>query len=120
LGLRPEKFEEEGRQYRWGEKVVFIPLELKGKAMNIPLKLGNPDIKAKPVQVKIFIDKKMVEILDLRDNDWHTLRYSIENTERTEIPLKIEVSRTWNPYLVEGRLYPWDLGPAIGEIFWSP
>jgi O-antigen ligase len=119
LGLYKEIFEEEGKEYRWGEKVVLIPLEIMGKSVNIPIKLGNPDIREKAVRVKIFINRKMVDILDFRDNDWHILRYSIEDTKSTEISLKIEASRTWNPYLTDGRLYPWDLGPAIGKIYWS-
>jgi putative inorganic carbon (HCO3(-)) transporter len=119
LGLYKEVLKEEGKEYRWGEKVVLVPLEIIGKSVNIPIKLGNPDIKEKPVKVKIFINRKMVDMLDFRDNDWHILRYSIENTKIKEISLKIEVSRTWNPYLTGVRHETRDLGPAIGKIYWS-
>ena len=119
LGLYQEEFKDKEREYRWGEKVVIIPLEVKGKGINIPIRFGNPDIKEHPVKAKIFVNRRIIDLLDFRDNDWHTLRYPIQNMEGPEIFLKIEVSRTWNPYLTEGRLYPWDLGPAIGKIFWS-
>ncbi len=119
VGLYKEVFEEGGREYRWGEKVVLIPLEIVGKSVNIPIKLGNPDIREKAVKVKVFIDKKMVDMLDFKDNDWHILRYAIKNTKGAEIPLKIEVSRTWNPYLTGVRHETRDLGPAIGKIYWS-
>jgi hypothetical protein len=119
VGLYKEVFNEEGEEYRWGEKVVLIPLEIMGKAVHIPIKLGNPDIRENSVKVKIFISRKMVDTLDFKDNDWHILRYPIEHAENNEIFLKIEASRTWNPYLTDGRLYPWDLGPAIGKIYWS-
>ena len=119
VGLYKEVFKEEGREYRWGEKTVFIPLEVKGKYVNIPIRFGNPDIMEKPVKLEIFINKKLVDSLEFNDHHWHILRYSIEDTKGSETFLKIKVSRTWNPYLVEGRLYPWDLGPAVGEIFWS-
>lgn len=119
LGLYKEVFMEEGKEYRWGEKVVLIPLEKKGNWVHIPIKLGNPDIKEKPVKVKIFMNRKIIDHLEFNDNNWQILQYSAKNVEGTEILFKIEASRTWNPYLTEGRLYPWDLGPAIGTIFWS-
>jgi len=119
LGLYKEVFKEEGKEYRWGEKVVMIPLEVKGKWINIPVRFGNPDIKKQPVKAKIFVNRKIIDHLDFKDNDWHNLQYPIQDMQGSEISFKIEVSRTWNPYLTEGRLYPWDLGPAIGKIFWS-
>jgi hypothetical protein len=119
VGLYKEVFKEEGREYRWGEKVVLIPVDIKGKYVNIPIRFGNPDIREKPVKVEMFINKKLVDSLEFNDHRWHILRYSIKDTKGPEIFLKIKANRTWNPYLVEGRLYPWDLGPAIGEIFWS-
>jgi len=120
MGLYKEKFNDGGREYRWGEKVVLIPLEVKGKYVNIPIRFGNPDIKEKPVKVEISINKKSVDNLKFNDHQWHILQYPIKDTKGFETFLKIEVSRTWNPYLAEGKLYPWDLGPAVGEIFWSP
>jgi putative inorganic carbon (HCO3(-)) transporter len=119
VGLYKEVFKEEGREYRWGEKVVLIPVDIKGKYVNIPIWFGNPDIREKPVKVEIYINKKLVDSLEFNDHHWHILRYFIKDTRGPEMFLKIKASRTWNPYLVEGRLYPWDLGPAIGEIFWS-
>ncbi len=119
VGLYKEVFEEGGREYRWGEKVVLIPLEIMGRSVDIPIKLGNPDIKEKPVKIKVFINKEMVDMLEFRDNDWHILHYSIKNAKGNEIPLKIEVSRTWNPYLMDVRHETRDLGPAIGKIYWS-
>ena len=119
LGLYKEEFKDKEIEYRWGEKVVMIPLKIMGKSVNIPIKLGNPDIREKPVKAKIFIDSKVVDILDFTDNDWHTLRYSIGNTKRAEISLKVEVSRTWNPYLMGVKHETRDLGPALGKVFWS-
>jgi putative inorganic carbon (HCO3(-)) transporter len=119
LGLYEEKFKDGERDYRWGEKVVFIPLEIKGKYVNIPIRFGNPDIKEKPVKVEIVINKKLVDYLEFNDHQWHILRYSIKDTEGSETFLKIEASRTWNPYLMGVRHETRDLGPALGEIFWS-
>ena len=119
LGLYPEEFKDGGREYRWGEKVVLFPLEIKGKWINIPIRLGNPDIKEHPVKAKIFIDRRIIDHLDFKDNDWHMLQYPIQNMEGSEIFLKIEVDRTWNPYLMGVRHETRDLGPALGKIFWS-
>ena len=119
LGLYQEKFKDEGGEYQWGEKVVMIPLEVKGKLINIPIRFGNPDIKEHPVKAKIFINRKIIDHLDFKDNDWHMLRYPIQNMEDSEMFLKIEVSRTWNPYLMGVRHETRDLGPALGKIFWS-
>jgi hypothetical protein len=119
LGLYPEEFKDGGREYRWGEKVVLFPLEIKGKWINIPIRLGNPDIKEHPVKAKIFIDRRIIDHLDFKDNDWHMLQYPIQNMKGSEIFLKIEVSRTWNPYLMGVRHETRDLGPALGKIFWS-
>ena len=47
------------------------------------------------------------------------LQYPIQNMEGSEIFLKIEVDRTWNPYLMGVRHETRDLGPALGKIFWS-
>jgi prepilin signal peptidase PulO-like enzyme (type II secretory pathway) len=119
VGLYKEVFKEEGKEYRWGEKVVLIPLEKKGNLVHIPIKLGNPDIKEKPVKAKIFINRKIIDHLDFKDNDWHMLQYPIQDIQGAEISLKIEVSRTWNPYLMGVRHETRDLGPALGKIFWS-
>jgi hypothetical protein len=57
------------------------------------------------------------------------LRYPIPNIKGSEIILKIEVSRTWNPYLMGVGYDPKEsltpihikeLGPALGKIYWSP
>jgi putative inorganic carbon (HCO3(-)) transporter len=119
MGLYQEKFKDEGGEYQWGEKVVMIPLEVKGKWINIPIRFGNPDIKEHPVKAKIFVNRRIIDHLDFRDNDWHTLRYPIQNMEGSELFLKIEVSRTWNPYLMGVKHETRDLGPALGKIFWS-
>ncbi len=68
LGLYKEEFKDQGREYRWGEKVVLIPLEKKGNWVHIPIKLGNPDIKEKPVKVKIFMNRKIIDHLEFNDN----------------------------------------------------
>jgi hypothetical protein len=119
LGLYKEEFKDKEIEYRWGEKVVMIPLEVKGKWIHIPIRFGNPDIKKDPVKAKIFVNRRIIDHLDFRDNDWHTLRYPIQNMKGPEIFLKIEVSRTWNPYLMGVRHETRDLGPALGKIFWS-
>jgi O-antigen ligase len=119
LGLYEEKFKDGEREYEWGEKVVMIPLEVKGKWINIPIRFGNPDIQKHPVKAKIFNNREIIDQLDFKDNDWHTLQYSIQNMKGSEIFLKIEVSRTWNPYLMGVRHETRDLGPALGKIFWS-
>jgi len=119
IGLYEEKFKDEGREYQWGEKVVMIPLEVKGNWIHIPIRFGNPDIKKRPVEVKIFVNRRIIDRLDFKDNDWHMLRYPIQNMESPENLLKIEASRTWNPYLMGVRHETRDLGPALGGIFWS-
>ena len=128
LGLYPEELKDEERGYRWGEKVVMIPIEVKGNWINIPIKFGNPDIKGRAVEAKIVVDRKLIDRLEFKDNDWHLLRYRIPNAEGHEIILKIEVSRTWNPYLMgvgydpkEGPkpIHIQELGPALGQIYWS-
>jgi len=119
LGLYPEEFKDGNREYRWGEKVVLFPMEIKGKWIHIPIRFGNPDIKERSVKAKIFVNRKIIDHLDFKDNDWHTLRYPIQNVECSEIFLKIEVSRTWNPYLMGVRHETRDLGPALGKMFWS-
>jgi prepilin signal peptidase PulO-like enzyme (type II secretory pathway) len=119
LGLYQEKFKDEGGEYQWGEKVVMIPLEVKGNWIHIPIRFGNPDIKEHPVKAKIFVNRRIIDPLDFKDNDWHMLRYPIQNMESPEILLKIEASRTWNPYLMGVKHEIRDLGPALGKIFWS-
>jgi hypothetical protein len=76
LGVYPEEFKDGGREYQWGEKVVMIPLEVKGQWMHIPIRLGNPDIREKPVKIKIFINKKIIDLLEFNDNNWRILKYS--------------------------------------------
>jgi putative inorganic carbon (HCO3(-)) transporter len=119
IGLYPEEFKDQVREYQWGEKVVMIPLEVKGKWINIPIRFGNPDIKKHPVKAKIFINRRIIDYLDFKDNDWHTPQYPIQEMKGSEIFIKIEASRTWNPYLMGVRHETRDLGPALGKIFWS-
>ena len=119
LGLYQEKFNDGEREYQWGEKVILIPLEKEGNRILIPMKLGNPDIQRHPVHVKIFLDGQLADTLEFRDHDWHLLRYSIHGMKGPEVFLKIEASRTWNPYLSGVRHETRDLGLALGKIAWS-
>jgi len=131
LGLKQEfgldKLEktDDGREFRWTRGYGGLAIKVKKPVIEIPLLASHPDIRKKPVKVKIYLVKdffKKKELLDemvLKESIWKTYEYNIPEEVNQEFILLIKVNRTWNPQKALGAPDPRNLGVAVGKIMFK-
>ena len=111
-----------GREFRWTKRNAGRTLYIDNCQMEIPILASHPDIKENPVSVKIYIikdffkEKKLLDHLVLRKNEWETWTYPVDDFLNQKVLLLFKVSRTWNPQKALGVPDPRHLGIAIGDI----
>lgn len=122
FGLYKQETTLEGRTFRWTKSYGGLTVRMTDPVMLVPLHASHPDIRRRPVHVKVYLVEdlfKSRELLDeivLTDTKWQTLEYSLPERVSRQFILFIKVSRTWNPRRVKGVPDPRDLGVAVGEI----
>lgn len=113
---------DEGREFRWTRGYGGVTIKIDRPVMEIPLLASHPDIRKKPVKVKIYLikdffkQKKLLDEIILTESVWKTYEYHIPEEVNQEVILLFKVSRTWNPLKVLGTPDPRNLGVAIGKI----
>ncbi len=99
-----------------------LTIMIEKPVVEIPLLASHPDIRKKPVTVKIFLVKdffkkeKLLDEIILKDSNWKTYEFSISEEVNQEVILRIKVSRTWNPLKTIGTPDPRNLGVALDRI----
>jgi len=122
FGFYEAEKDQNGMDFRWTKSYGGITIKIEKPVIEIPLLASHPDIREKPVNVKIYLVKdffKQKTLLDeviLRESIWKTYAYSIPDEVGEEVILLFKVSRTWNPLKAFGTPDPRNLGVAIGKI----
>ena len=112
----------DGREFRWTRGYGGTTIKVEKPVIEIPLMASHPDIKRKPVKVKIYIvknffkEKKLLDELTLTRSVWKTYEYHLPEEVGKEVILLFKVSRTWIPLKVLGTPDPRKLGVAVGKI----
>ncbi len=115
----------EGREFRWTGTNAGIFLTIKNPVVSIPLLASHPDLREKPVKVKIYLvkdffrSKRLLGEVTLTESMWDIYEFCLPNELNQEVILLIKVSRTWNPLKIIGTPDPRNLGVAVGEIVFS-
>jgi hypothetical protein len=135
LKTRTEKFEikqdfglydlektSDGREFRWTRNYAGLTLKVEKPVISIPVHAAHPDIRERPVKVRIYVVKdffKQRRLLDeivLSRNIWENHKYSLPDEAGQDIILLFKVSRTWNPLKTLGVPDPRNLGIALGKV----
>ncbi len=122
FGLDKVETTPEGREFRWSRKQAAMTVRLAGPDLEIPLLASHPDVRERPVVVRVFQvadffrGKKLLSVITIRDNSWMTCRLSLPGETGRDVILLFEVSRTWNPLRTLGAPDPRNLGVAIGKV----
>jgi len=112
----------DGREFRWTRGYGGTTVKVEKPVIEIPLMASHPDIKRKPVKVKIYIvinffkEKKLLDEVTLTRSVWKTYEYHLPEEVGKEVILLFKVSRTWIPLKVLGTPDPRKLGVAVGKI----
>lgn len=111
-----------GQEFRWSGRKAGISFFLERPVVVVPILASHPDIRKKPVRVKIHLaknlwkEKRLLDEIVLRESRWQEFRYDLSQESDTEFILLIEVDRTWQP-LKELRVPdPRNLGIALGKL----
>ncbi|MEW6456588.1 MAG: hypothetical protein AB1410_07760 [Acidobacteriota bacterium] len=106
--------------FRWTSDRAMMEFNTNKDEILIPVSAGNPDVKERPVLVKIKVirDQESVKSnIRLEDNLWHEVRINLgEKVLWKKFVIHFEVSRTWRPIdfgIGEDRR---ELGIKVGKI----
>ena len=122
FGLDKVETAPDGREYRWTRKYGGIPLKIEKPDFVLPVRASHPDIREKPVGVKVFLVEEFfkrvrpVGEIVLADGEWRDVAISAPGEVGREAVLLVKVSRTWNPSKATGVPDPRNLGVAVGKI----
>jgi succinate dehydrogenase hydrophobic anchor subunit len=111
-----------GHEFRWTREYGGMSLKIEKPVLVVPLHASHPDIRKKPVRVRIYLvkdffkQKKFLKEITLTQNDWQDIVLSVPEDVGQEAILLIKVSRTWNPLKTTGVPDPRNLGVAVGKI----
>lgn len=82
--------------FRWTRERAVTVLPTAGRFLKLTLFAHHPDIPARPVRVRVWLDDRCVLDETLRNSAIH-VRYVPLPTDRPRVALTIRVSRTWRP-----------------------
>ncbi len=112
-----------GIRFRWAREKAGLALENVGKKVVIPLKVSNPDLRTKPVSVRIFqADKffrkrELIKEIIFEDEKWMNHEFEPLQLSEPLIYLLFEADRSWSPKEELGVPDPRKLSFCAGD-FW--
>ena len=122
FGLDKLEKTEAGFEFRWSGKSAGLAVKIDKPILVLPLLASHPDIRKNPVKVRVYLvkdffkEKKLVDVITIRESRWETYRYDFSGEKGQDVILLLKVSRTWNPQKTLGAPDPRNLGVAIGRI----
>lgn len=112
-------YDSEFGSFRWtGKRAgIFIAIPENPKEIKIRLHTSYPDIRDRPVQVKLYLDGRLISRFELRDWKVHTHAFDInEKVKGGVAEVEVEVDRTFVPKERGMGEDSRELGVAIYEI----
>jgi len=123
FGLDKLEKTSDGRKFRWTREYGGIPVKIEKSALSIPLHASHPDIRKKPVKVRIYLvkdffkHKTFLKEITLSRNEWQDIALTVPPEDvGQEAILLLKISRTWNPLKTKGVPDPRNRGVAVGKI----
>jgi O-antigen ligase len=122
FGLGPAEKTQDGMDFRWSGRSAGLTLQIENPTIVIPLLASHPDIRERPVRVRIYITTdlgtkpKLVKELWLAENRWERVPIDVLAYVGRQVLLIFETNRTWNPHKAGVSPDSRNLGLAIGKI----
>ena len=122
FGLGLAEKTQDGMDFRWSGRSAGLTLIIENPTIVVPLLASHPDIRKRPVRVRIYITTdlrtkpKLVKELRLSENRWEKVNLEVLAYVAKQVLLIFETDRTWNPYKAGVSPDPRNLGLAIGKI----
>ena len=122
FGLGLAEKTQDGMDFRWSGRSAGLTLKIENPTIVVPLLASHPDIRKRPVRVRIYITTdlrtkpKLVKELRLAENRWEKVNLEVLAYADKQVLLIFETDRTWNPYKAGVSPDPRNLGLAIGKI----
>ena len=91
--------------FRWTGDLAHLVRPVGGSVMSLPLYAARPDIPETAASVSIFVNDRVLDRVDLRDNGWHEAAYYLPPLREagaaiaspSPVELRIEPSTTFVP-----------------------
>lgn len=103
---------------RWTGKESLREVEVTSSVLSLNLFCGHPDVNKNPVQADLWIGNKRHGQVTYSANGWKRVNIYLPSEKGKKVKLKIEVSRTFNPYKWGINNDNRNLGLAVTEIRW--
>lgn len=122
FGLGLAEKTQDGIDFRWSGRSAGLTLIIENPTIVVPLLASHPDIRKRPVRVRIYITTdlrtkpKLVKELKLSENRWEKVNLEVLAYVAKQVLLIFETDRTWNPHKAGVSPDPRNLGLAIGKI----
>ena len=122
FGLGLTEKTQDGIDFRWSGRSAGLTLQIENPTIIVPLLASHPDIRKRPVRVRIYITTdlgtkpKLVKELRLAENRWENVNLEVLAYVAKQVLLIFETDRTWNPHKAGVSPDPRNLGLAIGKI----
>jgi len=122
FGLGLAEKTQDGMDFRWSGRSAGLTLQIENPTIVVPLLASHPDIRKRPVRVRIYITTdlrtkpKLVKELRLAENRWERAHLEVLGYVDKQVLLIFETDRTWNPHKAGVSSDPRNLGLAIGKI----
>lgn len=122
FGLGLAEKTQDGMDFRWSGRSAGLTLIIENPTIVVPLLASHPDIRKRPVRVRIYITTdlrtkpKLVKELRLSENRWEKVNLEVLAYVAKQVFLIFETDRTWNPHKAGVSADPRNLGLAIGKI----
>jgi LPXTG-motif cell wall-anchored protein len=114
-----------GNEFRWSKKNSALSIKIEKPVMEIPLMASHPDIRGKPVKVKIYLikdffrEERLLAEIVLTESSWKSVECPVPYEIDSQVILLFKVSRIWNPWEISKAPDTRNLGIALGEIKFS-
>jgi hypothetical protein len=102
FGLYNLEKDDQGNPFFWMKKSAGFTLEKRGNVFKAAIRASHPDIREKPVQVRVYSADAYFRRLDLlqdvllRNNEWLEVEFVIRDMPQT-FRLLFETERDWQP-----------------------
>jgi hypothetical protein len=125
FGFYKQEKANDGSQFRWTGEYGGQAIRIEKATIHIPLLASHPDVRIKPVKVKVYIvrdlfrSRRFLGEVFLTAGTWRTFEFHIPEEVGRGVIVLVQVSRTWNPWKMLRIPDPRNLGVAVGKIYFQ-
>lgn len=108
----------DGRRFRWTRRQASMRVESAGPIAVFALRADNPDIDARPLEVSVYWNERLVGEIELHGRSWVEAEIELDAPPGSTGVLSVRTARTWIPAQAGVSADERVLGVAMTEIGW--